>query len=72
MKKKHFIVPAIFALTLALFSGCAGNPPQHTYWLKNRTTGIYTAHRTYSPLTTDEIEELGLVTELPQDAKAID
>ena len=72
MKRKSFVifVPALFVALL--FSGCAGNPTQHTYWLKNPTTGTYSAHRTYSALNNDEIRELGLVKELPADAKTID
>ncbi|MBQ7332091.1 MAG: hypothetical protein IJW39_02450 [Opitutales bacterium] len=72
MKKEHFIVPALAAIAISLLSGCAGNPQQHTYWLKNSTTGTYSAHRTYSPLTNDEINELGLVRELPANAKTVD
>lgn len=61
-----FIFAALFC------GGCAGELPAHTYWLENTATGTYTTHRTYTPLSEDEIQELNLVTELPADAKVID
>ncbi len=72
MKKKSLVVPALAALVPLLCSACAGNPDAHTYWLKNSTTGAYSAHVTYHPLSSDEIRELGLVEELPPDAKTIE
>lgn len=72
MKRKSFIISMLVCFVVPFFSGCTGNPTQHTYWLKNPTTGTYSAHRTYSPLHNDEIRELGLVKELPADAKTID
>lgn len=72
MKKKSLVVTALAALVPLLCSACAGNPDAHTYWLKNSTTGAYSAHVTYSPLSSDEIRELGLVEELPPDAKTIE
>lgn len=72
MKRKKIVVPAFFAIAIFLLSGCAGNPPQHTYWLQNPVTGTYSAHRTYSALSSDEVRELGLVKELPAGARVID
>lgn len=72
MKKSTFAAVAGIIGMAMLGSGCAGELPSHTYWLKNQATGTYSAHRTYSELSDDEVKELGLVTELPADAKTID
>lgn len=72
MKKRFFVIPLFFAFSAIVFSGCAGTPETHTYWLKNEKTGTYSKHATYSRLSADEIRELGLVKELPEGAKTID
>lgn len=70
--KTRFIPFAIgFAVAFLCF-GCASAPKEHTYWLENKTTGTFTAHRTFSPLSPDEISELGFVEKLPEGAKVVD
>ncbi|MGN0861041.1 MAG: hypothetical protein ACI4P3_04010 [Candidatus Spyradosoma sp.] len=70
--RKRPAVPALAAALALLCSACAGTPAEHTYWLKNSATGTYSAHRTYTEPSPEEIEELGLVTELPEGAKTTD
>lgn len=50
-------------------AGCASSAPEYTYWLRDSATGIYTPHRTFTALSDEELAELGLVSELPADAK---
>lgn len=71
MKKKSALALSFVVLASIAFSGCAGTPATHTYWRKNPQTETYSRHDTYSRLSADEIRELGLVKELPEDAKTI-
>lgn len=70
--KKHLPVPAIAAICAIFCSACAETPAEHTYWLKNSSTGTYSAHRARVELSPAEMDELGLVEDLPEDAKTTD
>jgi len=70
---RNRFIPFVFACVIALFAfGCASAPDERTYWLENKSTGTFTAHRTRTPLSADEIAELGFVEKLPEGAKVID
>lgn len=70
--KKHLPVPAIAAIAAIFCSACAETPAERTYWLKNSATGTYSAHRARVELSPAEMNDLGLVEELPDGAKTTD
>ncbi len=70
--KNRLFVPAIAAVAAIFCSACAETPAEHTYWLKNSATGTYSAHRARVELSPAEMTELGLVAELPENAKTTD
>lgn len=72
--KKLFFVPAAAVFCAFVFSGCAGETAVYSYWKQNPGTGFYVRHRTRTPLSAEEMRELGLVGReaLPEDAKTID
>ncbi|MGN0834807.1 MAG: hypothetical protein ACI4QA_03145 [Candidatus Spyradosoma sp.] len=63
----------ICALCGVALSGCLYSPDvTYTYWRRSEASGLYSPIRSEVPLTPDEMRELGLVEQLPENAKTVE
>lgn len=63
----------IFLFCGVAFSGCLYSPDiTYTYWRCSEATGLYSPIRSEVPLAPDELRELGLVEQLPENAKVVE